>query len=45
VPGALVLAARIPEPGDEQIQRRGALAPTQKAHGLVLCRAGLARLA
>src|SRR5439155_10285480 len=41
VPRALVLAARIAEPGDEQVQRRGTTAPTEEAH-LTLGSAGLA---
>src|SRR6185295_7998261 len=32
VAGPLVLASRIAEARDEQIQRRGALAPTEEAH-------------
>src|SRR5829696_9896691 len=43
VPGPLVLAPRIAETRDEQVERRGLLAPTQHAHRLVLDGAGLAR--
>jgi hypothetical protein len=28
----LVFAARIPEPRDQQVERRGLLAPTEEAH-------------
>src|SRR5919201_5527224 len=40
---ALVVAARVAQPRDEQIERRGPLAPTKQAHGaLALGGAGLA---
>src|SRR5206468_4781311 len=42
VAGALVLAARVAEAHHEQVQRRGALASTEEAHGLAFGRAGLA---
>jgi hypothetical protein len=38
VPVALVLATRVAEAGHEEIQRRGALAPTKEAHELLLGR-------
>ena len=36
MPGALVLAAGVAQPHDQQIQRRGTLAPTEEAHSLFL---------
>src|SRR5439155_14892094 len=41
VPCGGVLAPGIPETRDEQIERRGALAPTDQAHGLALVAGGL----
>ena len=36
VPVTLVLAARVSEPDDEQVERRGRLAPTEERQGLLL---------